>query len=234
MKNIMMFVFLTLNILPLFSCEKTDENTETIKEEQIFQIQKIFSDERFPNIVVAMDGTLVATWGSKNYRVRLSKDGGLIWEDEMSISEPGFQGGGTTVDERTGDILIFVEEGHPISPLTVYRSKDNGKTWNPEDVIIHPDNNGNSPSMHMNERGTTLKHGKHAGRLIRPTRYYDGGNEKEFWSEHYTNAIYSDDHGKTWHTSNPFPANGTGEATLVELSGGTIYYNSRRHHSTDV
>ena len=45
-----------------------------------------------------------------------------------------------------------------------------------------------------------------------------------------TNApIYSDDGGRTWHTSDPFPANGTGEATLVELSDGRIYYNSRRH-----
>jgi sialidase-1 len=41
--------------------------------------------------------------------------------------------------------------------------------------------------------------------------------------------MYSDDGGKTWQTSEPFPANGTGEATLAELSDGRIYYNSRRH-----
>ena len=65
---------------------------------------------------------------------------------------------------------------HPIVPLTVYRSKDNGKHWNPEKITIHPDENGNTLSMHMNEHGITLKHGKYAGRLIRPTRNYDGGN----------------------------------------------------------
>ena len=37
------------------------------------------------------------------------------------------------------------------------------------------------------------------------------------------------DGGKTWKTSHPFPAKGTGEATLAELSDGTIYYNTRRH-----
>jgi sialidase-1 len=45
--------------------------------------------------------------------------------------------------------------------------------------------------------------------------------------------MYSDDGGKTWQTSEPFPAYGTGEAAIAELSDGRIYYNSRRHLSTD-
>ena len=53
------------------------------------------------------------------------------------------------------------------------------------------------------------------------------------WKDQYTNAIYSDDGGETWITSEPFPAKGTGEAAIVELSDGTLYYNSRRHFSTD-
>jgi sialidase-1 len=61
---------------------------------------------------------------------------------------------------------------------------------------------------------------------------YSSAKEK-MWKDQYTNAIYSDDGGKTWQTSDPFPAKGTGEAALVELSDGTIYYNSRRHFSSD-
>jgi sialidase-1 len=137
------------------------------------------------------------------------------------------------VDENTGDILVFVEEGHPVAPLHVFRSKDHGKTWQEEEVSILPNSLGHVPSMHMNERGITLKYGNYAGRLIRPTRYYGGGNGREFWDEHYTNAIYSDDGGKTWQASEPFPAYGTGEAAIEELSDGTLYYNSRRHKSTD-
>ncbi|MFP6670971.1 MAG: sialidase family protein [Pirellulaceae bacterium] len=72
-------------------------------------------------------------------------------------------------------------------------------------------------------------HGQHKGRLIRPARFYAGKNERARWPQHYTNAIYSDDSGTTWKTSDPFPANGTGEATIAELSDGTLYYNSRRH-----
>jgi len=32
----------------------------------------------------------------------------------------------------------------------------------------------------------------------------------------------------TWHSRDPFPAFGTREATMAELSDGRIYYNSRR------
>lgn len=198
-----------------------------------FDTQQIFASERFPNVVVAVDGTVLATWGSKSYKVRRSEDGGDTWGPDITVADPGFQGGGAVVDERTGEILVFVEGGHPPAPLTVYRSKDQGRTWNVEDVTIAPDTKGNVPSMHMNEHGITLRRGPHAGRLLRPTRSYAGGNQRDAWPNHYTNAIYSDDGGKTWRTSAPFPAMGTGEATLAELSDGRIYYNSRRHLSTD-
>jgi len=192
-------------------------------------MQQVFADQRFPNVVVTMDGTVLATWGNRNVQVRRSEDGGKTWQEPITIAEPGFQGGGTTVDENTGDILAFVEEHHPPAKIMLFRSGDDGKTWKKEDATIEPDSAGHLPSMHMNEHGITLRHGKHKGRLIRPTRWYAGKNDRSLWPEHYTNAMYSDDGGKTWKTSEPFPENGTGEATLAELSDGRIYYNSRVH-----
>ncbi len=198
-----------------------------------FDTRQIFKSERFPNVVVTNEGTVLATWGNKRFTVRRSEDGGSTWGAEITVAEPGFHGGGALVDERTGDVLVFVEAGHPPAPLTVYRSTDDGRNWQAEEVVIHPDAQGNVPSMHMNERGITLRRGRHAGRLLRPTRSYAGGNARAEWPNHYTNAIYSDDGGRTWHTSAPFPALGTGEAAVAELSDGRIYYNSRRHLSTD-
>jgi sialidase-1 len=193
-----------------------------------FDVQQVFPRERFPNVVVATDGTVLATWGRTSLRVRRSEDGGETWGDPITVGR-GIQAGGSIVDETSGDILVFVEDKHPPAPLTVYRSKDHGKSWAPMKVVIKPDANGNVPSMCMNEHGITLRHGKHAGRIIRPARHYGKGNSRKFWPTHYTTAIYSDDNGKTWQTSKPFAEMGTGEATIAELSDGRLYYNSRCH-----
>lgn len=197
------------------------------------EMQQIFAGERFPNVVVAKDGTVVATWGTSTYRARRSEDGGKTWGAVIEIASPGFQGGGVTVDEGSGDILAFVEAHHPPAKLSIYRSSDHGKSWKIQDTVIKGDSKGNVPSMHMNEHGITLTRGKHKGRLIRPSRWYAGKNDRSRWGLHYTNAIFSDDGGKTWTASEPFPALGTGEATLAELSDGTIYYNTRRHWAPD-
>ena len=192
-------------------------------------LQQVFKSERFGNIVVSMKGTVIATWGKSYVRAKRSVDGGKTWGPEIVIAKPGFQPGGVTVNEANGDIIAFVEDSHPPAPIQVYVSSDDGKSWEKIPTKIKPDSKGNAPSMHMNEHGITLRHGKNKGRLIRPSRWYAGQNHRSKWPEHYTNAIYSDDGGKTWQASEPFPAKGTGEATIAELSDGTIYYNSRRH-----
>ena len=191
-----------------------------------FDIQQVYKGGRFPNVVVATDGTVLALWNG--VKVRRSEDGGVTWGKEIMVGK-GHMGGGVTVNEANGDIFAFVGEHHPPTAEAVYRSRDHGKTWSAVDVKIKPDCKGNKPEMHMNEHGITLRHGKHKGRLLRPARYYGKRNHRAEWPKHYTTAIYSDDGGKTWHTSDPFPAFGTGEATVAELSDGRIYYNSRRH-----
>jgi len=211
------------------SGQPAEDKIDTFLGEPALEMQQVFRGERFPNVVVAVDGTVLATWGSSSVRARRSEDGGQTWGEEITIAKPGFQGGGLTVDEKSGDILAFVEAHHPPASISVYRSSDHGKTWKAQETDIREDSKGNVPSMHMNEHGITLRHGDHKGRLLRPSRWYAGKNERTRWPQHYTGAIYSDDGGKTWNTSHPFPAMGTGEATVAELADGRIYYNSRRH-----
>ena len=199
---------------------------ESFLGEPQLDMQQVHKGGRFPNVVVAVDGSVLAVWGG--VKLRRSEDGGATWGPEIMVAG-GFMGGGVTVNETNGEIMAFVAEHHPPAAMTVYRSKDHGNTWAAREVVIEPDANGNVPSMHMNEHGITLRHGEHRGRLLRPARHYGKRNAREEWPTHYTTAIYSDDGGKTWKTSDPFPAFGTGEATVAELSDGRIYYNSRRH-----
>ena len=197
-----------------------------------FDMQQVFKNERLPNVLVALDGAVLTVWGWPDVRVRRSEDGGKTWGPEIKIRR-GIHCGGALVNETNGEVLLFVEDRHPPAPLTVYRSKDHGKSWKTMEVVIRKDANGNIPSMCMNETGITLRHGTHAGRIIRPARHYAAGNRRSEWPNHYTTAIYSDDGGKTWDTSVPFADMGTGEAALAELSDGRLYYNSRCHwHKT--
>jgi len=191
-----------------------------------FEIQRIFIGERFPNIVVGTDGTVLATWGSKSVKVRRSEDGGVTWGPEIAIADPGFHGGGLLVDGATGDVLAFVQEKHPPSEKFIYRSKDQGQTWEKEKLVIEKDVHDNVPEMHMAEHGITLRYGQHKGRLLRPARIYGK-------SDGYNTAIYSDNRGKTWQPSGPFPLMGTGEGAVVELQNGHLYYTSRKHWFKD-
>lgn len=215
--------------------------SKSISEEPIFETKQLFFEERMPNVVVATDGSIIASFGKTKFMVRRSENGGKTWGPIIKVAD-GIHGGGLTVDEKSGDIIAFIEEEHPPSELKTFRSKDNGKSWESFKIKIIPDKNGKIPSMHMNEHGITLLKGKYRERLIRPSRYYNAKNSSErksmyksknMWEGQFSNAIFSDDGGYNWSTSDPFPANGTGEAAIVELNDGSLYYNSRRHFYND-
>lgn len=85
-------------------------------------------------------------------------------------------------------------------------------------------------SCHGSAHGICLKNGEHKGRLICPSRVAVA--EYNTWDGIrkccYNNAVYSDDHGKTWQASAPVQQ-GTGEGTLIERGDGRLLYNSRAY-----
>ncbi|NIP95604.1 MAG: exo-alpha-sialidase, partial [Akkermansiaceae bacterium] len=189
--------------------------------------------------------------GSRIYLKR-SEDGGATWSDHQLVGEPidldvealgigPYDGKGwgndqhhriatlgtSVVDETTGEIMIFLTALHPA--FSMYKSRDHGKTWKLEKITCKKDSRGFFPIPNAAcDPGITLRHGPHKGRLLVPSRVMPN-YRKHDENGGYTNAVYSDDHGRTWHPSEPFPLNGTGESGLVELRDGTIYLNSRTH-----
>lgn len=180
-----------------------------------FSKMEIFDGGRFPCILVNPDGTVLAFFRD---RLRRSADGGDSWGETIEL--PGMQA--AIVDDATGRITRF-RYGRG-----VFRSDDGGKTWRlDQEVAFKPNALGHVlTNTHGAESGVTLRFGEHKGRLLQAGRYVPSRDD---WPNHYNAAIYSDDGGRTWNASMPFPAMGTGEGALAELSDGRIYYNSRRH-----
>ncbi len=219
----------------------------------VFDQQVVFSDEsgkvREPYLGIAIDGTLLA---ARSYigKLRRSEDAGKTWEKIQDI-DIRILDSNLIVDENTGDILsIRMWDGSDRAIL----SKDHGRTWVAEKVIIKPSarmkelaqsgtkvrgtKGANKPGtyfMHANasESGVTLRHGKHKGRLIISATYRPNAKEhpsdRKPGDEIVSCAIFSDDGGSTWQVSEFFPDPFTEEAALVELHDGRIYYNSRSH-----
>ncbi|MBM3858130.1 MAG: exo-alpha-sialidase [Verrucomicrobia bacterium] len=180
------------------------------------------------SIITAKDGTVIAFQGPGGNNVRRSRDGGLTWDADIEIG-PDTKEGKAIVDETNGDILW-------VNPKAgwLWRSRNHGATWARETIQVRPDGFGLIPSsVSAMQPGVTLSFGKYRGRLLMPARITGPkhSNDVPWRPYHYSTAIYSDDGGKTWQTSKPFPVFGTGEATLAELSDGSILYNSREHMS---
>lgn len=220
-------------LLKTYKISYSHENNE-----QFFEIQQLFKGHRFPAIIVNMDGSILAVNAGQN-KCRISEDGGATWGPSILIGDDNSSERNIEIqvnlDENNGDVFIFksVEYGDNRVEKTLLRSQDKGQAWFEEEVVVNPDGFGGVGVSVAAESGITLQHGQYKGRLLLPARVYPPGmnNSLPYRPYVYNSAIYSDDGGKTWDTSHPFPVLGTGEGALAELSCGRIYYNSREHMS---
>jgi len=210
--------------------ESQNQSLNLFLGEPGFITQTLWEDRGGTSLLTAKNGDVIAFQG-RNEMIRVSKDGGVTWDPERSM-QIGFGNGNAILDETNGDLLFM----RPASDSTVVigRSKDHGATWSKEDGTLSPDKFGLSVhSVGSMQAGITLMFGEYKGRLLMPGRIYGpvNSNDVEWRPFHYSTAMYSDDQGKTWHTSDPFPVFGTGEAALAEISDGSVMYNSREHMS---
>ena len=104
-------MIITPNSLLTCFAKLSETEIKTFMAPAQLEIQQVFDDERFPNVVVTPHGTVLASWGSPNIRVRRSEDGGLTWGEEITIAKSGFH-------------EIEAGEEYPESPPTICCIRD--------------------------------------------------------------------------------------------------------------
>ena len=145
------------------------------------------------------------------------------------------------------DVQGAIDDGTSHEPRTVWvtNSTDDGATWaEPADISSAI----RKPYWRWYGSGPCNGIQTRSGRLVIPTCYsrwveegeeaYDkhyphmrnrqnlGYSPKNGFANYYPNILYSDDHGKTWHTGGDVGDN-AGEDTVVELSDGSLMINVR-------
>lgn len=206
---------------------------------------------RIPALTVAPNGDLLAFYDGRPTMqdlpsniallMRRSRDGGRTWrEPQVLRSAPppaGFGDPSALVDRITGDVFVFhaasIDAGFASSTTgsdaadakvlhaDYSVSHDNGRTWTHRRITTelkagHADWAG---MFAASGEGIQLRRGPHAGRLVQQyTVRRSGAN--------YAVSAWSDDHGATWHTSEPVGP-GADENKVVELSDGRVMLNAR-------
>ena len=218
----------------------------------VFDRQVVFEGDkvREPYLAISVDGTLLAV-RTEDKQLRSSEDGGKSWGEIIDVSIAMLDSN-MIVDEKTGDIMsVRMWNGAD----KVFLSTDDGKTWTEKQTTIKLDgllerlaktglkqrvskaapNQSGTYYLEANatESGITLRHGKHKGRLLVGAGFMphvkEPAPDRDPADAMFGCAIYSDDRGATWKVSGLFPEGYTGEAALVELHDGRVYYNVRRH-----
>ncbi|CAG0918797.1 unnamed protein product [Notodromas monacha] len=235
--------------------ETLPKKNENPKSKAFYSTQTLFRERtegyrmfRIPTIVTTKSGTVLVFCEGRRHAVhdhgsidivyRRSNDSGRTWEPMRvlingrgeALSNPS-----PVVDGKQGVVvLVFCRsKSWATEPMIrigeashrtvwVTRSLDDGRTWfKPKEITRSVRLEDWSWYATGPVHGIQLK----SGRLVVPCNHVVGFKRTGGWKDR-SHVIYSDDSGLTWQIggSSRF---GTNEATIVQVSNGSLYLNSR-------
>ncbi len=208
---------------------------------------------RIPAIETAPDGTLLAFAEARKYSgadpgygkqdidlvLKRSVDGGRTWSKMEVIEDPGelwsAANAATAVDRDTKKVWLLYLRCKPERNTDTARprtddvqtiartSSDNGATWSEPIDLTAVARDMDDATWKTSVVGPGGMIQAKSGRLIAPV-----------WKSPFGNlAIWSADHGQSWHRSAPVPGGSFGdENQLVELADGSILMDIRQNRAS--
>lgn len=207
---------------------------------------------RIPAIIATSRGTLLAFCEGRKYGhsdsgdvdllVKRSTDAGRTWSEQRVVWDDGANTCGNpcpVLDRETGVIwlpmtwndggdtetAIIARTGKDTRRVFITRSEDDGVTWaEPREITSHvkpPDWTWYATGPGA---GIQIERGPHRGRLLIPCDHIPAGMESG-----YSQVIYSDDHGETWHCGGSTPQPQVNECEVVELTADRLMLNMRNY-----
>lgn len=199
---------------------------------------------RIPALIRLSNGNLVAGVDKRktsdydlpsdiDVEVKISRDNGRTWSKPITIAkgtpEHGFGDAAFATDGKNIYAVMVAGSGlwfypsHAKKPLEMFfsMSSDGGLTWTPVREITNQVYTDRYPNggFFGSGNGIITSRGRIAFVAAMRTEAKWGGNMDNV-------MVYSDDQGKTWHSSPVARTNGD-EAKIIELSNGDLLLSSR-------
>ena len=189
---------------------------------------------RIPTLIKTHNNTLLAfcegrrslaDHGNIDIVMKCSTDNGNTWSALKVIWNDAKNTCGNAcpvIDEASGDVILITTWNN-LKVFTM-RSADNGNSWSkPVDITatVKPAEwrwYATGP-VHAIQLEHTFK-----GRIVVPCNHTLTGAPT-----HYSNVIFSDDHGLTWQTGGTAPCADSDECTIAELNDGRLMLNMRNN-----
>ena len=219
-------------VLPQNSLSQEEQDKEYDPD---FNNTILFSGRNIPALTVTSNGVILATAGTTSgpITIKRSSDMGKTWFETtvngttsgIGYIHPFF------INCHNGDILLGVVSNNAGSKTTIiYRSKNDGQTWNVATNISFSEICRDTKECFVTYgQGITLRHGANvnAKKLMFPYFYYNTTNGK------FTATMLSEDDGETFKNNfnnggrNSYGTFNTYETKFIELCNGDILLNMR-------
>lgn len=214
-----------------------------------------YQSYRIPAIVSLANGDLLAfaegrvdgaaDFGNVDIVMKRSTDHGKTWSalkvivdngalqagnsaPVVDLTDPAYPNGRIFLFYNTGDQPEGkIRSGHGTREVWYKTSSDGGATWS-DGVSITAQVKQKEWRSYANTpgHGMQFSHGKYKGRIYVAANH-SAGDPLPHFEDYHAHGFYTDDHGKTFHLSEPISFPGSNEATAAELCGNALMMNMR-------